>query len=202
MPIVFPIAYFGSISYYKDIISNSPIEFEIQEHFVKQSIRNRARILTANGPMELSIPVIKPNGSKTLTKDILVLDSNEWRKDHWRAIESAYKHAAYFDHYGEEIKSLIYQETKDLVGFNLLIMDRIQKWLDLPYKNSLTIDFSPIIEIKSDFRFGYTQHPFQNEYHYFQLFQDKMPFIGNLSILDAILNLGPMSRKLFISTNG
>lgn len=202
MPIVFPIAYFGSISYYKDIISNSPIEFEIQEHFVKQSVRNRSRILTANGPMELSIPVIKPNGSKTLTKDILVLDSNEWRKDHWRAIESAYKHAAYFDHYGEEIKSLIYQETKDLVGFNLHIKDKIQKWLDLPYEYSLTIDFSPLNEIKSDFRFGYTKHPFQNEYHYFQVFQDKIPFVGDLSILDAILNLGPMARKLFISTNG
>jgi hypothetical protein len=121
MPIVFPIAYFGSISYYKDIIENSSIEFEIQEHFVKQSIRNRSRILTANGSMELSIPVIKPDGSKTLTKDILVQDSNEWRKDHWRAIESAYKHAAYFDHYGEEIKSLIYQETKDLVGFTLYV---------------------------------------------------------------------------------
>ena len=202
MPIVFPIAYFGSISYYKDIISNSPIEFEIQEHFVKQSIRNRARILTANGPMELSIPVIKPNGSKTLTKDILVLDSNEWRKDHWRAIESAYKHAAYFDHYGEEIKSLIYQETKDLVDFNLHIMKLIQMWLDLPYEYSFSSEYKQIEEINKDFRFGYTQHPFQNEYHYFQVFQDKMPFVGDLSILDAILNLGPMARKLFISTNG
>ena len=202
MPIVFPIAYFGSISYYKDVISKSSIEFEIQEHFVKQSIRNRSRILTANGSMELSIPVIKPNGSKTLTKDILILNSNDWRKDHWRAIESAYKHAAYFDHYGEEIKSLIYQETKDLIGFNLNIMDRIQKWLDLPYYYSLTSDFSPINEINSDFRFGFTQHPFQNEYKYFQVFQDKMSFVGDLSILDAILNLGPMARNIFITTNG
>ena len=199
MSAIFPIAYFGSISYYKDIIATGNIVFEVQEHFVKQSMRNRTRILTANGPMELSIPVIKPNGSKTLTKDVQVSTSNDWRKDHWRAIESAYKHAVYFDHYGEEVKDLIYQSTPDLVGFDLHIMNRIQTWLELPYSYSLSSEFTPVNSISTDFRFGYTDHTFQEEYNYFQVFQDKLPFVGELSLLDAIFNLGPMARKLLIS---
>ncbi len=198
MSAVFPIAYFGSISYYKDLLSSKEIVFELEEHFVKQSTRNRTRILTANGVMELSIPVIKPYGSKTLTNDILVSASLDWRKDHWRAIESAYKHAAFFDHYGEEVKVLIYQTTPDLVGFNLRIMEVIQSWLELPYSSVCSTTFTPIDSKETDYRFGYTAHPFANEYHYFQVFQDKIPFVGDLSLLDAIFNPGPIARKLLI----
>ena len=198
MSALFPIAYFGSISYYKDLIANVDIVFEVQEHFVKQSVRNRTRILTANGMQELSVPIIKPNGSKTITKDILVSPAKDWRKDHWRALESAYKHAAYFEHYGEEVKSLIYQETPDLVGFNSEILARIQQWLQLPYLITYSSEFKSVTFMETDYRFGYTAHPYQNEYHYFQVFQDKQAFIGDLSILDAIFNLGPMARTLFI----
>ncbi len=199
MSAVFPIAYFGSISYYKDLIAESSVVFELHEHFVKQSIRNRTRIATANGIMELSVPVIKPNGSKTTTKDILVSSAKDWRKDHWRAIESAYKHAAYFDHYGEEVKMLIYQPTSDLVGFAIHIMNRIQLWLDLPYSYVYSSEFTPIANLTSDYRFGYSNHLYKNEYHYFQVFQDKFSFEGDLSILDALFNLGPMARKLFLA---
>lgn len=198
MTAIFPIAYFGSISYYKDIIAKGKVVFEVQEHFVKQSMRNRTRILTANGPMELSIPVIKINGSKTLTKDVLVSPSNDWRKDHWRAIKSAYKHAAYFDHYGEEIKDLIYQTTPNLVDFDMQIMHRIQAWLELPYTFEFSSEFYPIPTKSTDYRFGFSDHTFHEEYHYFQVFQDKIPFEGDLSLLDAIFNLGPMARKLLI----
>ncbi len=198
MPVVFPIAYFGSISYYKDLISCKDIVFELEEHFVKQSIRNRARIMTSNGVMELSIPVIKQNGSKTLTKDVLVSSALGWRKDHWRAIESAYKHAAYFDHYGEEVQALIYQTTPDLVGFDLSIMERLKTWLDIPYSFSCSTTFNSIESKEIDFRLGYTAHSFNMDYYYFQVFQDKIPFVGDLSLLDAIFNLGPMSRKLLI----
>lgn len=202
MSALFPIAYFGSISYYKDLIANVDIVFEVQEHFVKQSVRNRTRILTANGMQELSVPIIKPNGSKTITKDILVSPAKDWRKDHWRALESAYKHAAYFEHYGEEVKSLIYQETPDLVGFNSEILARIQQWLQLPYLITYSSEFKSVTFMETDYRFGYTAHPYQNEYHYFQVFQDKQAFIGDLSILDAIFNLGPMARTLFIPQEG
>ncbi len=200
MSALFPIAYFGSISYFKDLIANVDIVFEVQEHFVKQSVRNRTRILTANGMQELSVPIIKPNGSKTITKDILVSPAKDWRKD--RALESAYKHAAYFEHYGEEVKSLIYQETPDLVGFNSEILARIQQWLQLPYLITYSSEFKSVTFMETDYRFGYTAHPYQNEYHYFQVFQDKQAFIGDLSILDAIFNLGPMARTLFIPQEG
>jgi hypothetical protein len=199
MSAIFPITYFGSISYYKDLIDETSFIFEVHEHFVKQSIRNRTRIATANGVMELSVPVIKPNGSKTATKEILVSDAKDWRKDHWRAIESAYKHAAYFEHYGEEVKMLIYQTTSDLVGFNLLIMERIQTWLDLPYSYVCSSEFVPMDNQTTDYRFGYSKNSYKNEYQYFQVFQDKYSFKGDLSILDALFNLGPMARKLFIA---
>jgi hypothetical protein len=199
MSVIFPIAYFGSISYYKDLISEKDINFEINENYLKQSIRNRTKILSANGVMELSIPVIKKDGSKTLTKNIQVSNSKDWRKDHWRAIESAYKNAAYFDFYGDEVKELIYNESIYLVDFIKQIENRIKKWLDLPYFSSDSEEFIFISDRSTDYRFGYTSHPFTSEYNYFQVFRDKDSFVGDLSILDAIFNLGPMARKLLIN---
>ena len=199
MSAVFPIAYFGSISYYKDLVAHTDIVLEVHEHFVKQSVRNRTRILTANGMQELSVPIIKPNGSKTATKDILVSPTKDWRKDHWRALESAYKHTAYFEHYGEEVKMLIYQNTSDLIGFDLQIIERIQMWLDLPYSYECSSEFAPIDNLATDYRFCYSKHSYKNEYQYFQVFQDRFSFEGDLSILDALFNLGPMARKLFIA---
>ena len=199
MSVIFPIAYFGSISYYKDLISENDIIFEINENYLKQSIRNRTKILSANGVMELSIPVVKKDGSKTLTKNIQVSNSKDWRKDHWRAIESAYKNAAYFDFYGDEVKELIYNESIYLVDFIKQIESRIKKWLDLPYFSSDSEEFILISDRSTDYRFGYTSHPFTSEYNYFQVFRDKDSFVGDLSILDAIFNLGPMTRKLLVN---
>jgi hypothetical protein len=199
MSAVFPIAYFGSISYYRDLMDYSLVTFEVYENFVKQSCRNRVKIVSANGVMELSIPVIKPNGSKTLTKDILISNTKDWRKDHWRAIESAYRHSAYFDYYGEEVKKIIYQKNEKLLDFDLEIMNTLKNWLDLPYSFTLSSSFTPINSIENDYRFGYTKYPFKHDYSYFQVFQDKMKFVGDLSVLDAIFNLGPMARKLLIN---
>ena len=199
MSVIFPIAYFGSISYYKDLISENDIIFEINENYLKQSIRNRTKILSSNGVMELSIPVAKKDGSKTLTKNIQVSNSKDWRKDHWRAIESAYKNAAYFDFYGDEVKELIYNESIYLVDFIKQIENRIKKWLYLPYFSSDSEEFIFISDRSTDYRFGYTSHPFKSEYNYFQVFRDKDSFVGDLSILDAIFNLGPMARKLLIN---
>ena len=135
MQAIFPIQYFGSISYYKDLVSCENVAFEIWDTYPKQTNRNRTSIYTSNGILELTIPVRKPNGSKTVTKDILIDNSQDWRKTHWRAIESAYKHSAYFEHYETELKALIYQEEKSLVLFNSHIFKHFCSWLQLPIQS-------------------------------------------------------------------
>jgi hypothetical protein len=193
---IFPIYYFGNISYYKDICAKKELVFEINDFYLKQTNRNRLVILSANGKQELTIPVVKINGSKTISKDIKIVPSTDWKKDHWRAILSSYKHAPYFEHYESEIYHLIHDKHIFLIDLTLQSHQLIRKWLNLPIEDTLTTEFTPYKLV--DFRVGHTDHPYTSEYSYIQVFNDKIPFQENLSTLDAILNLGPMARKLFL----
>ena len=60
-------------------------------------------------------------GNKTLTKDIQISYEEDWVKNHWKALESAYMHAPYFEHYGIEIYKLISSKEKSLINLNQTI---------------------------------------------------------------------------------
>lgn len=198
MPVVFPIAYLGSLDYFRALVKSETIVFEVDEHYIKQTVRNRTTILTANGLLALSIPVVKVNGSKTKTRDIRIDENQNWRKTHWKAIESAYAHSPYFEHYGSEVESfLMDNKPESLMEFHENGLKLIQKWLDLPISWSYSKDFSrsnseTYLADWEKFRVGMV-------YNYQQVFQEsKTYFQAPLSILDAIFNLGPMARKLLI----
>src|SRR5690554_5114640 len=123
--------YFGSIPYFQSIAPRDEIKIDLFEHYKKQTWRNRTQILESNGPMYLSVPVARPNGSKTIVKNIRITYDIDWRKDHWKALQSSYKHASYFFYYGPQIKELIYQNEDILHLFNLNILKQLLIWLDL-----------------------------------------------------------------------
>ena len=50
------------------------VRIETAENYVKQTYRNRCSIAAANGPLSLSIPIVKPDTLKCQTKDIRISD--------------------------------------------------------------------------------------------------------------------------------
>ncbi|NDF61277.1 MAG: hypothetical protein EB100_09370, partial [Crocinitomicaceae bacterium] len=115
MSIVFPIAYFGPIAYYRQLVSSKQFFIEQHETYVKQTIRNRTTIYSSNGSLDLSIPVKKVFGNKTITKEIQISYDEDWVKNHWKALESAYMHTPYFEHYGSEVFQLISSKETSLL---------------------------------------------------------------------------------------
>ena len=188
MSSVFPTVYFGNLNYFKSLYHQQTIEIEAKEHFIKQTYRNRCEILTGQGVQTLSIPVIRINGSKTVIDQVTISHDTDWRKDHWKAIESAYASAPYFEHYCNEVKELIYQNETNLLLFNDAILKRVFKWLEIPVKISYT----------TRYKLGKESNDINNEINpkYIQVFGKPNDFIDNLSILDAIFCLGPMARKI------
>lgn len=196
----FSLYYFGPIPYYQKLAEQKEVVLDVHEPFRKQTWRSRAEILGANGKLLLSVPVIRPDGKDTQMKDILIAEAEDWRKDHWKAIESAYRHAPYFFFYGEQIKSLIYDDYQRLSQLNLSIFEKVNNWLDLDLNYRVTEN---TIKEKSeiDFMKAFERKKLnQDQKSYIQVFSDKLPFFSNLSILDLIMNLGPLARNYLTKT--
>ena len=85
-------SYFGSIQYFTKFLLYPHRYIERYDHYTKQTYRNRCNIFGANGVLSLSIPVLKGPLHKTYVKDIRIDYSKNWRKLHWKGIESAYMH--------------------------------------------------------------------------------------------------------------
>lgn len=196
MQSVFPIAYFGNIEYFRQLVQAESPVIETKEHFVKQTVRTRCEILSPNGIQQLNIPVFRKFGSKTLFDEVELSGETDWRKIHWRSIKTAYSASPYFDHYGIEVEELINQSENNLLRFNVRIMERIIEWLELPIK----LDFSKEYldsKGKIDFRLNDFKST-ETLKSYKQVFSSEIQFIPNLSILDLIFCEGPIARKWIV----
>lgn len=196
---LFSTNYFGELPYFQALAKYDEITIDIHEFYKKQTWRNRTQILGSNGPMYLSVPVLRPNGSKSTIKEIEIGNETNWRKDHWKAIESSYKHAPYFFYYGPLVKELIYREEKLLIDYNQHILETVLAWLDLNINVKHSEEYvAP--ESPNDYRVSLDKKKFgQEQRKYIQVFSDKMSFYPNLSILDLLMNEGPIARNFILS---
>ncbi len=199
-------SYFPPITWLALLYQNKEVSIDLWETYPKQTYRNRCNIATSNGLMALSIPVKKPKGNQSKTNEILLDNQQNWQQQHWRSIKNAYQSTPFFIHYEEEIKSLIYGNYKFLWQLNDAIIKMICLQIDIDFKINYTDDFIEKVP-SQDFRF--IIHPKHQEWAalppYYQVFDDKTGFIGGLSSLDLLFNLGPealiyLDRLPLIST--
>jgi hypothetical protein len=57
-------SYFPPISYLKAILNSENVTIEQHENFVKKTYRNRCRIYSANGVINLTVPVVEATRKK------------------------------------------------------------------------------------------------------------------------------------------
>lgn len=182
------------------------VVFEINEFYIKQTYRNRCKILTANGIMDLSIPVEKPNGAKTLVKDIRIANCENWQTLHWRAMESAYSNSPFFEYYKDDFLPFFTEKYNFIFDFNLKLLQKIFELLeiDLPAfsftekyfetsENERSFDFRNVFNPKKE-----NQPPYPA---YYQIFTEKFGFIPNLSIIDLLFNMGNEAEKYLKEIN-
>jgi hypothetical protein len=192
MKSIFPGAYFGNIDYFKAMSKAETATIDLGEHWVKQTLRTRCKIIGANGPMFLSVPVIRPNGSKTSMKDVVIDYKEDWTKIHWKTIESAYSSAPFFEAYDIEIHDIVCKKPKYLKELQEASTSFVIQEFELP------------IEIEYDLHFyegecfDYRSSNFENEInHYISVFE--RPSNAEYSILDLLFNEGPMTRNFIIN---
>ena len=190
-------AYFPPVQYVALLCQKGSTQIEMWEHYVKQSYRNRTTILSANGKLDLIMPLEKAQGSKTLIKDVKIAYHDRWNAEHWNAISSAYNSSPFFEYYKEDLEHFFTKKYTFLIDYNQEILQCILQLLHIQCDIQFTQDFVKPNDTDDDFR--YTLSPkvaFTATFpSYTQVFEDKFPFIPNLSILDLLCNEGPESKE-------
>lgn len=191
-------AYLPPIQYVALLVQKGSAQIEIWEHYVKQSYRNRATILSANGPLDLIMPLEKTQGCKTLLKDVKIAYSDRWNAEHWNAITSAYNSSPFFEYYRDDLERFFTEKFKFLIDYNAELLQTILSLLQIHCDCSFTQEFTKPNSLADDFR--YTISPkiaVENVDfpEYTQVFEDKFDFVPNLSIIDLLCNEGPESKE-------
>ena len=193
-----PTAYLAPIGYYAFLLQKPDCIIEYYEHFIKQSIRNRCQIYNANGKLQLTIPKQRKGSSKTIVSKIKISYKEEWQKNHWNSIISAYNSSPFFEYYQDKIEPLFKTKETYLINFNNKLQKIILDILDINFEHNKTNKYNHSGSFK-DLR----QYKFKikNMKAYNQVFLEKHGFICNLSIIDLLFNLGPESRDYLNKVN-
>ena len=118
-------AYFGPIQYFSKWASVFSVNIEAHENFIKQTYRNRCEIVSANGMLKLSVPVLREDRIKIPIKETKIDYDTLWQKQHLRAIESAYRRSPYYEYYIDEFIPFFEKKTTFLYDLNYLITETI-----------------------------------------------------------------------------
>lgn len=190
--ILLPAFYMPPISWFAAYLQADDVLIEQWEHFPKQTYRNRADILGANGKLSLIIP-IQHNGKKHL-KDIEISYTEDWQKNHWRSIKSAYQSSPYFEFYEDQLERIFHKEENSLLALNISSIEIFMKILKQEKAYDLNKEYFKNPD-QQDFRdkFSSKQPSKWQMDEYYQVFSDKLGFIKDLSILDLVCNKGPES---------
>lgn len=199
-------AYFAPVHFYTRYLHHSEVYIEQFENFTKQTYRNRCQILGGNGPISLVIPVVKGRGPKVLIKDLQISYEENWQRNHWQTIVSAYNSSPYFEYYQDELYPFFERKTKYLLDYNLQIHEQLCDFFEVENKIRLTDDFEKVPENTFNLRDGISpklKHSPDADFQpqtYTQVFSDKYGFLPNLSILDLLFNEGPNAYTILLQS--
>ena len=187
---ILPLRYLPDIEWFTHLVSGECI-IDCGEHYIKRSSRNRCSIMSANGVLSLSIPLLHANRPKTPMSKVKIDHSQRWAVQHWRAIESAYRSSPYFDLLEERLLPIFEGSARyaKLVDFNAALLHAIAEFLGCDDKLQLSDTY--VVATDDDCDLRPKNHPLTiSPKPYFQLFSDRFPFAENLSILDLLMSEG------------
>lgn len=197
-PALFPLHYWPAAAWFAFALSYEHIELDICQYYRKQQLFNRSYIRVPEGKLALIIPVAR-QGLFQPIKDTLTEQKTAWQRQHWRAIESAYRKAPYFEYYGESIAALYQQPAPSLAEFTQQTIELAFRFLQHKAVILSGTAFRAPGTVEADYRNAFEAPHFAPPGYahpqYEQVFPD---FVPGLSVLDMLFNEGPRSRELLL----
>jgi len=192
--------YFGTISYIKGLCKAKEICFDQNEVFAKMSFINRTIIASAQGPLNLTIPLIGGRDQKNKLVDIQIDYSTPWQTQHIKSIQTCYRRAPFFDYYEESLTRLINTHSENLAEYLLIVNQWVhlqlrKSWIILPQVSSEDIVFNRDPWLPKNFQ----QAPISIKYY--QVFENQSGFIPNLSIIDLLCCTGGKQAQALLKSS-
>lgn len=205
MKVLLPSVYWPNLLYMHQLCRAETVVIEAEEYLVKQSLRTRCEILSANGPLRLSI-ALKGSPTKSRLKDAEISYESKWPLEHWRAICSAYNKSPFFEYYKDGIEVFYRQRWPSLLAYNTEQLRFLLKALRIqtPIQFSSVYEANPsdLLDLRSlaDHKsgIGSIEAAAVNK-PYYQTFGNKFDFVSNLSALDLLFNTGPEAKSYLVS---
>ena len=194
MRLVIHPTYFPNILFFSQILNQDKILFEVNDNYIKQSLRNRTSIYHANGILNLSIPVKYSSKKKQIFKEIEICNETDWQKKHLKSIKFAYRSSPYFEFYENQFEKIFTKKEKFLIDINLksiaLLFELIDRKLRYNFTEKYNQNYTGYVDSReiSNFNFSDKSLSFKK---YTQVFETKYGFKENLSMLDLLFNYGP-----------
>ena len=192
--------YFGTISYIKGLCKAQEICFDENEAYAKMSFKNRTIIASAQGPLNLTIPLIGGRDQKSKLVDIQIDYSTPWQTQHIKSIQSCYRRAPFFDYYEESLNELINTRSENLAEYLIFV----NQWVQIQLKHSWKIVSQECTEDINIFRDKWLPKNFQQapiHIKYYQVFEDQIGFIPNLSIIDLLCCMGGKQAQAVLKSS-
>lgn len=196
--LILPALYLPPVSYFHTIQEdNIPILLDKHEHFVKQSYRSRTRLATANGILDLFIPIAHSRKVQVPMKDIRISYDHNWQRLHWLSMQTAYRSSAYFEYYENDFVRFYENKFEFLYDFHVEQLTLILKCIKVSREIQQSESYSVATPEMTDYRLAIhpkkaSVYPKQKPYN--QVFQELTGFIPDMSIIDLLFNQGPQSK--------
>lgn len=194
-------AYFPPAEYFSLVARSEDVVIEKHENYIKQTYRNRCMILGPNGPLQLTVPVLRGSFHKTPLRELRIDNSRRWQELHLRGITSSYAAAPFYEYYYDIIESVISEKHEFLLDLNDNAMRKICDAAGLEVRISFTDKFTGERMVEEDYRYKITPKravsvPGYKALPYTQVFSERYGFTERMSIIDILLNNGPGTRAL------
>ena len=196
IPLLLDSIYLPNIQYVTWIIHHPDVCIEVNDHYQKRTWRNKMQLSGPDGPVLLSVPLLKGKHQGQKMTDVRIDPNQAWQRNHWRTIATLYGKSPFFPHYADRIQPLFNTNYTHLADLNwdslLTIISILNLQINLTRTTRyLSSDPSGYLDLRGKIAYPVSKQAQRACPPYPQVFFFFLGFIANCSILDLIFCCGP-----------
>lgn len=198
MKVVIENQIFIPVHVFSEIMKFDNIIIEKCDNYQKRTFRNRFSLVSPQGLVYFSIPLKKGKNSQKFV-DVEISYDNDWIRSLANAIRSYYSSSPFFDHYFAKIIEVFEKEENSLFELNNSFRGLVFELLEIEKSVTFTSEYlkqyndENIIDLREKYLPVKKTEIYRNLKPYPQVYEDKLGFVANASILDMLFNMGKSS---------